>query len=327
MMPDNLILMDAYSQIFRCFFAVRELTNGMGEPVNALLPFCRMLLNLEKLHPGRRGAIVFDCGKVQFRMNLCPDYKANRPPAPDALKQQVPFIRELCELFGWPLLEEPEYEADDLIAALALNYSGPVRIISSDKDLAQLVDSRIAMLVPGTGKNTWELRDEAQVTAKFAVRPDQIVDYLALLGDAADNIPGVPGIGPKTAAAVLNRCNSITEFFRMENPPVAERIAGLLRTHRDRWELNRQMIVLRTDLPGRLQSAESCCVRKLPDWEAIRKFCMDKGVRSLLKDLPQPDVPAEEDLFSPASVPETRPAEKTDSKPVYEQGSLFGDDF
>ena len=312
-MSDTLILMDAYSQIFRCFYAVRELTNAKGEPVNALLPFARMLLKLDREHPGTSGAVVFDCGKVQFRLALCPEYKANRPPTPEALKAQVPPIRELCGLFGWPILEEPEYEADDLIAALALDYPGEVRIISSDKDIAQIVDPRIAMLIPAGGKGAWELRDEAAVAAKFAVKPEQIVDYLSLLGDAADNIPGVPGIGPKSAAQLLNACGSVAAFYDAEDPPVAPRIAELLRTHRDTFERNRKLITLRTELPARLGSAARVCVRRAPDWAGIRAFCEGHGLYSMLKELPSEPEPS---LFDEAPAPK-------ESKPDYEQGDLF----
>lgn len=315
-MTEQLILMDAYSQIFRCFYAIRSLTNAEGEPVNALLPFGRMLLNLEKQYPGKAGAIVFDCGKVQFRMTLRPAYKANRPPTPDDLKVQVPPIRELCGLFGWPILEEPEYEADDLIAALAGNYSGPVRIISSDKDLAQMISPRIAMLIPAGGKGAWELRDEAAVMAKFAVRPEQIVDYLSLLGDAADNIPGVPGIGPKGAAQLLAQCGSLEQFYAMEDPAVTPRIAGLLREHRETLDLNKKLITLRTDLPNRLGSAEACCIRRAPDWEGIRNFCSCHGLFSLLKEIPVDETP---ELF-----PEPAPPKKK-KEPEYEQGDLFAD--
>lgn len=324
-MADQLILMDAYSQIFRCFYAIRSLTNAAGEPVNALLPFGRMLLNLEKQYPGKAGAIVFDCGKVQFRMELRPAYKANRPPTPDALKVQVPPIRELCGLFGWPILEEPEYEADDLIAALAKDYAGDVRIISSDKDLAQMIAPRIAMLIPAGGKGAWELRDEAAVLAKFAVKPDQIVDYLSLLGDAADNIPGVPGIGPKGAAQLLNQCGSLDNFYAAETPEVTPRIAGLLHEHREILELNRKLITLRTDLPTRLQSAAGCCIRKEPDWDAIRKFCGSHGLFSLLKEIPE----EEPDLFSALKPEEpvkpVKPEKTKKAEPEYEQGDLFAD--
>ena len=210
-MADELILIDAYSQIFRAFYAIRQLTNSKGEPTNAVFVFTRLLLGIQKEYPTSRGAMLFDCGKVEFRMKLNPEYKANRPPMPEALRTQIPVIRELAEAFGWPLLEEPEYEADDLAAAFARAAEGPVKIISSDKDLAQLVDDRVTMLSPAPRNAGFEERGVAEITAKFQVPPALLIDYLALLGDSSDNIPGVPGIGEKTAAKLM------IEYGSMEN--------------------------------------------------------------------------------------------------------------
>lgn len=127
------ILIDAYSQIFRAYYAIRQLSNSRGEPTNAVFVFARMLLKLEKEYPSDAGALCFDCGKVQFRLELAPEYKANRPEMPEELRVQIPVIRELAAAFGWPLLQEPEYEADDLIAAFARRAAGPVLIVSSDQ--------------------------------------------------------------------------------------------------------------------------------------------------------------------------------------------------
>ena len=294
-MKDSLLLIDAYSQIFRCFYGVRSLTNSRGEPTNALLPFARLLLKLRTEFPAGFGALVFDCGKVQFRMALNPEYKANRPPAPEELKQQIPVIREMASALGWPLLEEPEYEADDLIAALATAHGGNVRIISSDKDLVQLVNDRITILVPDR-KNGWEVRDPAGALEKFAVRPDQIIDYLALLGDAADNIPGVRGIGVKTAAELLQAHDSVDAM--LQNPEIiaSERIRKLLLDGAEIVQRNRDLIRLRRDLPGRFVSPASCCVLRDPDWNAFRDLVERMELKSLLKEIPE-QKPAEPEMF------------------------------
>ncbi|MBR2722919.1 MAG: DNA polymerase I, partial [Lentisphaeria bacterium] len=118
MSDSRLVLVDAYSQIFRAFYAIQSLTNSRGEPINALHGFIKIMLKLEREYPSKFGAVVFDCGRVEFRLKLNPEYKANRKPTPEELKIQVPFIREFLECRGWPILEEAEYEADDLIAAL-----------------------------------------------------------------------------------------------------------------------------------------------------------------------------------------------------------------
>ena len=281
-----MILIDAYSQIFRCYHAVRHLSNSRGEPTNALLPFTRLLLKLQHDFPGERGAMVFDCGRVHFRLELNADYKANRPPPPEDLKQQVPVLRELAAAFGWPLLEEPEYEADDLIAALAQATREPVQIISSDKDLAQLVDQRVSLLLPGKNGAGWERRDIAGVLKKFSVPPAAIVDYLALLGDAADNIPGVPDVGPKTAAEWLHIASLDELLASPEKIPNQRQRARLLEST-ELLQRNRKLIRLRSDLPTRLLPVAETCARQSPDWEKIAGICERMELHSLLRQLPR----------------------------------------
>ena len=316
-MSEPLILIDAYSQIFRAFYAIRQLTNSKGEPTNAIFVFARMLLKLQNEYPSETGALLFDCGRVGFRLELAPDYKANRAAMPEELKAQIPAIRELATAFGWPLLEEKEYEADDLIAAFARAVSGPVLIVSSDKDLAQLVTPEIRMLVPAP-KGGFEERGIPEVKAKFDVPPEFIVDYLALIGDSSDNIPGVPGVGPKTAAQILNSCGPVEiwldDLTKIENPKLRAKLEG----HLDVIRKNRKLIVLRDELPAHFAPPAQYLRRSAPDWAKIREICEAAELRSLLRELPEPAVPAAEpDLF--ASVPRP-PAEKA---PEMEQGELF----
>ena len=211
-MAAPLLLIDSYSQIYRGYYAIRGLSTAQGTPTNAVFAMTKLLLKFRDEYEGYDGAFVFDKGRPAQRMLLAPAYKANRPPMPEELKLQMPVIRELAAAFGWPLLEEPEYEADDLIAAFARSAAGAVLIVSSDKDLSQLVTEQVKMLVPAR-KNGFELRDAEKVREKFAVPPELIVDYLALLGDSSDNIPGVPGVGPKTAAAILNSCGPAEKWL------------------------------------------------------------------------------------------------------------------
>ncbi len=286
-MSEPLILVDAYSQIFRAFYAIRQLTNSKGEPTNAIFVFTRLLLKIQEDYPSRQGALLFDCGKVAFRLELAPDYKANRQPMPDELKAQIPAIRELAAAFGWPLLEEENYEADDLIAAFARNAAGPVRIISSDKDLTQLITPEVRMLVPAE-KNGFEERGIPQVQEKYSVPPEQMVDYLALLGDASDNIPGVPGVGPKTAAQILNAYGPAETWLdnpeKIDNPKLRAKLEG----HLDVLRKNRKLIALRDDLPERFRNVETCLTRNAPDWAKIREICERAELRTILRDLPLP---------------------------------------
>jgi len=316
-MPEPLILIDAYSQIFRAFYAIRQLTNSKGEPTNAIFVFARLLLRIQNDYPSETGALLFDCGKVGFRLELAPEYKANRAAMPDELKAQLPAIRELAAAFGWPLLEEKEYEADDLIAAFARAVPGPVYIVSSDKDLSQLVTPEIRMLVPAL-KGGFEERGIPEVKAKFDVPPELIVDYLALIGDSSDNIPGVPGVGPKTAALILNSCGPAETWLddpaKIENPKFLAKLEG----HFDVIRKNRKLIALRDDLPARFARPEQFLRRSAPDWAKIREICEAAELRSLLRELPEPPAPAGElDLFAPVPPP---PAEKA---PEMVQGELF----
>lgn len=320
-MQDPLILIDAYSQIFRAYYAIRRLTNSKGEPTNAIFVFARMLLKLQTEYPSDTGAMLFDCGKVQFRLDLAPEYKANRPPMPEELKAQIPVIRELAAAFGWPLLEEQEYEADDLIAAFTRSASGPVLIVSSDKDLSQLVTPEVKMLVPAP-KNGFEERGAAEVKTKFDVPPELIVDYLALIGDSSDNIPGVPGVGPKTAAQILNTCGPaekwLDDLSLIENPKLRAKLEG----HIDVIRKNRRLIELRDDLPARFAPPAGHLRRATPDWKKIREICEAMELRSVLRELPetQPEEPErEEDLFSLAA----RPVPPLPPSPEMEQGELF----
>ena len=331
----SLVLVDAYSQIFRSFFAIRMLNNVRGEPVNAAFVFTKLLLQLEKNYASQYGAMLFDCGKVAFRMELNPQYKANRPPMPDPLKQQIPLIREIAETFGWQLIQKEGFEADDLIGGLALKYADmPVEIVSSDKDLSQLIDDWISMLIPGN--SGFVRRGCREVLEKFGVDPGDMVDYLALLGDSSDNIPGVPGVGAKSAAEIIRTFGSADKW--LSDPSLIDpehKLGKKLIPALEIVRRNRELIRLRTELPEELAEL-SAPVRKEPDWDKIRWICQDNQFRSILKELPEkendappPAVAAEDDypddLFAYAAANKSIPAEcsKTDDSVTEIQGELF----
>ncbi len=331
-MKDEMILIDAFSQIFRSFFAIRQLlTNSRGEPTNALYVFTRLLLKIDADYPSDCGALLFDCGKPAFRTELNPEYKANRPPMPDALRQQLPVIREMAEAFGWPLLEEPDYEADDLIGAFALHTPRNVRIVSSDKDLGQLISDRITMLVPAP-QNGFSVRDAAACQEKFAVPPELLVDYLAIIGDASDNIPGINGLGPKGAAELLNTFGSIDSWVDTIDETFAQSKYGKkLAGNAPLLKKNQNLIRLRTELPERFSDPEKHLIRRQPDWAKIRTLCERMELKSILKDLPQETLreEAEEewDLFSfaaePPPPPTAQPEKPEEPSCEMEQGLLF----
>src|SRR5574344_528555 len=281
-MQSELILIDAYSQIFRAFFAIRSLSNSKGEPTNALYVFTRLLLKIQQDYPGDSGALLFDCGKPAFRTELAPQYKANRPPMPEELKVQMPSIRDMAAAFGWPLLSETNYEADDLIGAFAVHYPGPVRIVSGDKDLSQLIDSRVTMLVPAP-KNGFEIRGEAECAAKFGVAPALIPDYLALVGDSSDNIPGVPGIGPKSAAALLAELGPIDSWLDHPETAAKSKFAAKLAGQVELLRVNLQLVRLKCELPARFADLPAVLRRTAPDWTKIRQLCEQAELKSILK--------------------------------------------
>lgn len=291
MSSSSIVLIDAFSQIFRSFYAIRVLNNSRGEPVNALLVFTRLLLGIERNYPGDRGAMLFDCGKVQFRLDLLPEYKANRPPMPEDLAKQIPFIREMAAAFGWQMHEVQDYEADDLIGVIAVNTDEKVQIISSDKDLSQLVNERVTLLAPQSGNSGgFEERDVEAVKNKFGIAPELIVDYLALLGDNADNISGIHGVGPKGAAELLNTfgasSNWIDDITKLEKSKFFSKLNGNI----DVLRRNIALVKLRTDIPENWD-IEKLTVRTAPDWKKIRELCVRYGLKSILKDLP--DIPVE----------------------------------
>ena len=297
------VLVDAYSQIFRAFYAIAHLNRRDGFPTNALLGMGRLLFQLEKTQSPAAGAVFFDCGKPAFRLELAPDYKSNRPPMPEPLRQQMPAIRDMIAAFGWQSCQCTDYEADDLIGAAVHALPGKLfRIVSSDKDLAQLIDDRTAMLIPARSGG-WEVRDAGAAAERFGVRPEQMVDYLSLLGDSADVIPGVPGIGPKTAAAILQKVGSLAEFFR--EPALLEN-AGQRRKlleAREILERNRKLITLRTEWPAALPVPEKLLRKAPPDVRKLAEIFTEYELRSLLKELPEvPPVSAAPEAVAPEAV-------------------------
>ena len=335
MQNSPVILIDAYSQIFRSFYAIRTLNNKRGEPVNAAFVFMKLLLKLEKQFPTDRGAMFFDCGKVAFRTEIAPDYKANRPPMPDDLKSQMPLIRQIAAAFGWQQHQHEGYEADDLIGGFAKNsVDSTVKIVSSDKDLSQLVDERVSMLVPHTSANgSFEERGIAEVTAKFGVAPELIVDYLALIGDSSDNIDGVSGIGPKSAADLLNSFGGsarwIDDMSILESSKYFKKLSGCAEI----LKRNIELITLRTTLPEALGDTEKLLIKNPVNYDELREICVDNQFNSILKELPEavekiPETSSpdgdELDLFGFAqqnAAPEERAEEKTASG--LEQLELF----
>lgn len=212
-MTKKIALIDGYGFVFRAYHSLPPLTRPDGTPVGAVYGFTNMLIKLLAGLDVSHVAVVFDSGSKTFRNEIFADYKANRPPCPEDLKPQFPLVREAAEALSLPILEKIGFEADDVIATIAkksVEKGYEVLIVSSDKDLMQLVSPHVFMY--DAMKNKFIGRNE--VHEKFAVEPNQVVDVLALMGDSSDNVSGVKGIGPKTAAELINEFGTLENLFQ-----------------------------------------------------------------------------------------------------------------
>lgn len=312
-----ILLVDSFAQIYRCYHAVRYLSTSDGVPSNAVFAMTKFLLKLYKEHPSENGAFVFDKGRPKFRMELAPDYKANRPPMPEELRVQLPVIRELIDAFGWNIVEHDGYEADDLIGSIAEAFTEhPVVIFSGDKDISQMIDSRVEMLVPDPAGSVTR-RGVDEVIRKFGVPPSGIVDYLALIGDSSDNIPGVEGIGPKTAAALLQQFGSGENMFRHLDEIKRESLRTKLEGAKELFEKNVKLVRLDTAPPENVPWKLDAFKRREPDFEQIRAIAGKMELKSILREIEAVAGPEDGgDLFAapPASAPAPEEPGKTVKK-------------
>ena len=211
------LLIDGFNLAYRCFHALPELTSSKGFPTGALHGWCKSLWKLIDQEKPDATLVFFDLGESQDRLALLKEYKAHRKPMPDPLRQQIEPIKQLTRAMGLAGIEVDGVESDDLLASEAVSLAREghdVIIVSSDKDFAQIVDDRIKIMLPPPSANPklgWRMLDAAGVQEKFGVPPAQIAHYLALVGDTSDNIPGLDGVGPKTAAKWLAECGGSVE--------------------------------------------------------------------------------------------------------------------
>jgi len=282
----RLFLIDAYALIYRAFFAFinRPLTNSRGENTSAPFGFANFLLSIRENHQPDYLAVVFDKGMSQ-REELYPDYKATREKMPDELEASLPRIQELVEGFHDEAVAVDGYEADDVIGTLALKAreSGlEAVIVSGDKDLYQLVGPGIHLLNPGRGGPTGveaEWIDETNAHEKFGIPPGQITDYLALVGDSSDNVPGAPGIGPKTAVKLLHDHGNLEEILARAPEMKAKRARESLTENADLVRLSKRLVTIQTDVPVDLD-LEALKVRE-PDRERLRQLFLELEFRRL----------------------------------------------
>jgi len=283
-MKKALYLLDSYAFIYRSHFAFvnRPLRNPAGINVSAAFGFFRFLFALfAERNPGAFAA-VFDSRGKTFRHEMFTEYKATRQKTPEELIAQVPLVEEILEALGVPLLRAEGYEADDVIATLARRCAREGRecwIVSGDKDLLQLVGGTVKALRPGEGFAYRPLGAE-EVRAEWGVGPERILDYLSLTGDSSDNIPGVPGIGDKTALKLLTEFDSLESIYGHLDEVKPESLRKKLEAGRESAELSRRLITLADDLDLGLDDLDRLCVEKL-DRGAASPLFLREGMRSL----------------------------------------------
>jgi len=292
-MSETLLLVDAYSMIYRAFFAIRSLTGPQGQPVNAIYGFTKMLRKLLATHRPTHCAVVFDLGAPAKRLAVLPSYKEQRPPTPPDLDAQLPAIRDVLAALRVPVVEVHGEEADDLIATLATHAGMSVLIASNDKDFTQIVRPGIVLLRPGTEEEA--VFDAAAVEARYGVRPEQMVDYLSLVGDSVDNIPGVPGVGEKTAADLLRRYRDLDHLLKHAAEIPKPKLRDALLASADRLRRNRELIALHTDVKLPVALPDLKVARA--DYPTLTGLLQQLGFKSLVAEL-QKESAASDDLFA-----------------------------
>ena len=275
----RICLIDGSGFVFRAFHALPPLNRADGTPTNAVLGFCNMIYKLAGAGKWDGIAVLFDTARVTFRNDIYPDYKANRPEPPEALVPQFPLVRDAARAFGLSAVELPGFEADDLIATyarLAAARGDRVTVASSDKDLMQLVGDRVVMLDPIRMREI----GPAQVVGKFGVPPEKVIDVQALAGDSTDNVPGVPGIGVKTAAALIDDWGDLDSLLAHAGEIKQPRRRQNLIDHADLARMSRRLVTLRDDTPVPVPLENFGPLA--PERETLCAFLAENEFRSLL---------------------------------------------
>jgi len=283
-MPErrHLFLIDGSSYLYRAFYAIRPLSTARGIPTHAVYGFVNMLLKVLRERAPAFIGVAFDPGGPTVRHEVFAAYKANRPPIPPSLEVQIPYARRIVEAFRIPCLIEEGFEADDVLGTVAVKAAGEgleVTLISGDKDFLQLVGPSIHVYDPVKGKTY----GEEEVRERYGVNPEAVPDLLALIGDPVDNIPGVPGIGEKTARALLQRFGTVEGLLARLSEVAPPKLQEAIRVHADRLRVNRDLVTIKTHLafPLDLQALQ----RREPDKAALITLFQELEFFSLMKRL------------------------------------------
>jgi len=292
-----LLLVDGNNLLFRSFFAMPRLTTREGRQNGALHGFTGTLKMLIREEKPTAAAIVFDAPGPTFREEMFPEYKAQRPQTPPELAEQMPAAREVARVLGVPPVEIAGVEADDVIGSLAAagrEAGYQVLIVSGDKDLLQVVNEDVTVLIPGRPDRAVARLDPAGVREKLGVLPEQVPDYLGLIGDTTDNIPGVPGIGPKTAVSLLGTLGNLEQVLARAGEVARPRIVRLLGEHQQTARLSRDLACLRLDVAGipdldelAYAGADVEAARELFESLDLRTHARDLAARAPARPLPE----------------------------------------
>ena len=302
--PTHVYLIDGSGYIFRAFHALPPMTRADGTPVNAVYGFTNMLLKLVEDSDAEFIAVIFDAGRRSFRNDLYAGYKAQRPPPPPELVPQFALIRDATRACNVPAIELAGFEADDLLATYARQAAAlghKVTIVSSDKDLMQLVGGTIELFDPIKSRRI----GDAEVREKFGVGPDKVVDVQALAGDSSDNVPGVPGIGVKTAAELINTYGDLDNLLARAGEIKQPKRREALMASADLARLSRDLVRLRDDVP--LPATLDSFARREPDAAQLLPFLKENQFRTILARV--------EPRLAKGSVGELRPVDARPAKP------------
>ncbi len=277
----KVVLIDGNSLLYRAFFAMPHFSTLENQPTNAVYGFTMMLLKLVQDEKPDVLLVAFDAPAKTFRHDAFDGYKAHRKPTPDDLRSQGPLAREVVDAFSIPILEVPGFEADDLVGTLACKAKAEgydVLIVTGDLDTLQLVDDHVKVLTTIKGVSETVIYDEQAVVARYGLKPSQMIDYKALKGDPSDNIPGVPGIGDKSAVKLIQEYGSLDNILAHLEEITDSRAQKAIKSAPEMAEQSRHLATIVTDVPVEID-LKGCEYRK-PDYDRLRDLFKRLGVQN-----------------------------------------------
>lgn len=316
--PKRLFLLDAYALIFRAYYAFiknpRKTSKGLN--TSAIFGFLLALEEVIQKQKPTHIAVVFDTSAPTFRHEMYKEYKANRDETPEDIKKAVPYIKKLIEAYKIPVIDYPGFEADDIIGTLARKASEngfTTYMMTPDKDFAQLVSGTVFMLKPSRSGNESVLWGVDDIKKEFSVHhPEQVIDVLALMGDSADNIPGAPGVGPKTAMKLISEYGSVEELFR-NTDKLKGKLKEIIENNREQIELSKKLATIDQNVPIDLD--ENSLITEVPDKSRLKLLFDELEFKTVAER-----IFAEIDKSEKPRQPHQLFAPENDSQ----QGTLFG---